>query len=71
MTNGTDEKQEGTVKWFDIQKNFGFIGREGDEDVFVHANALPAGVRLNEGDKVLFNVQETDKGLSATDVELA
>lgn len=66
----TQAKEEGTVKWFDSQKNFGFIGREGKDDVFVHANALE-GISITEGDKVKFNVEQGEKGPSAVDVEMA
>lgn len=66
----TDSKEEGTVKWFDSQKNFGFIGREGKDDVFVHANALE-GISITEGDRVKFNVEQGEKGPSAVNVELA
>ena len=66
----TEGKEEGTVKWFDPQKNFGFIGREGKDDVFVHANAL-GGLSINEGDKVKFEVEQGEKGPSAVNVEMA
>jgi len=66
----TKAKEEGTVKWFDSQKNFGFIGREGKDDVFVHANALE-GISITEGDKVKFNVEQGEKGPSAVNVEMA
>ena len=67
---GAKGKEEGTVKWFDPQKNFGFIGREGKNDVFVHANALN-GLPIKEGDKVKFDVEEGEKGPSAVNVEMA
>ena len=66
------EKQTGTVKWFNAAKGFGFISREEGEDVFVHYSAIAAdGFRsLEEGQNVKFNVEETPKGLQATDVEV-
>lgn len=74
MTNDENTKsqvkEEGTVKWFDSRKNFGFIGREGKDDVFVHANALE-GISITEGDKVKFNVEQGEKGPSAVNVEMA
>ncbi len=61
---------EGTVKWFDARKGFGFIQQEEGEDVFVHHNEIQGeGYKsLNEGDKVTFEVEQGDKGLKATNV---
>jgi CspA family cold shock protein len=60
----------GTVKWFNADKGFGFIAHEGGKDVFVHhTNIEMDGYRtLREGQKVSFEIQETPKGLSATNV---
>ena len=61
---------EGIVKWFSDQKGFGFIEREGDEDVFVHHSAIiGSGFKtLAEGDRVTFDVEEGTKGPSAKNV---
>ena len=57
----------GTVKFFNNSKGFGFITPEdGGKDVFVHQNGL--NDEINEGDKVSYDVEETPKGLSATNV---
>ena len=60
----------GTVKWFNGSKGYGFIAREGGEDVFVHFSAIKGeGYRnLEEGQKVEFSIQTGPKGLQAADV---
>lgn len=57
---------QGTVKWFNAQKGFGFIATE-DRDVFVHITAVQAAGRdtLNEGDAVMFDLEDTAKGPAA------
>ena len=60
----------GTVKFFDEGKGFGFISPDdGGKDVFVHANGLN-GESINEGDKVSYEVEEGKKGLNAVNVSL-
>lgn len=62
--------EQGTVKWFNDAKGFGFISRERGADVFVHhASILSEGFRtLAEGDRVSFDVVEGPKGLQAKNV---
>ena len=64
------ERIRGTVKWFNAGKGYGFISREGGEDVFVHYSALQAeGYRsLTEGQQVEFTIERGAKGLQATNV---
>ena len=62
---------EGTVKWFNEQKGFGFIEQSSGDDVFVHFSAIQGdGYKsLNQGEQVEFSVQQGNKGLSAVEVE--
>jgi len=64
------ERIIGTVKWFNGSKGYGFISRDGGEDVFVHFSAIQGdGFRnLNEGQKVEFSVERGPKGLQASNV---
>ncbi|HHY17469.1 MAG TPA: cold shock domain-containing protein [Firmicutes bacterium] len=61
---------QGTVKWFNAQKGYGFIQRDDGPDVFVHYSAINTeGFRtLNEGDLVEFDIVEGPKGLQAANV---
>ena len=61
---------QGSVKWFNDAKGYGFITQEGGEDVFVHYSAIQAGgfKSLAEGDKVEFEVTKGPKGLQAANV---
>jgi cold shock protein len=65
------EKEQGTVKWFNASKGYGFIRRESGEDVFVHYSAIQGeGYRsLEEGARVSFEVRKGPKGLQADAVE--
>lgn len=60
----------GTVKWFNGDKGFGFISREGGDDVFVHFSAIQSdGYRnLDEGQKVEFSVEQGNRGPQAVNV---
>lgn len=64
------ERIQGIVKWFNGSKGFGFIAREGGEDVFVHFSAIQGkGYRnLEEGQKVEFSVEKGPKGWQAIEV---
>jgi CspA family cold shock protein len=62
---------EGTVKWFSNEKGYGFIEREGGDDVFVHFSAITMdGYKsLTEGQRVSFEVVQGDKGAQAANVQ--
>ncbi|MDI6716368.1 MAG: cold-shock protein [Actinomycetota bacterium] len=62
---------QGTVKWFSAEKGYGFIEREGGDDVFVHFSAIQEdGFKtLNEGQKVFFEIVEGDRGPQAANVQ--
>ena len=64
------DRVTGTVKWFNEKKGYGFIEREGDDDVFVHHSAIQGeGFKtLQEGQKVTFDVTQGQKGPQAENV---
>ena len=64
------DQVEGTVKWFNDEKGFGFIQREDGDDVFVHFSGIKGDVRksLREGQKVMMEIVQGEKGLQATNV---
>ena len=68
---GVGQLAEGTVKWFSNEKGYGFIEREGGDDVFVHFSAITMdGYKsLREGQRVEFEVVEGGKGLQAANVQ--
>ncbi|WML52351.1 cold-shock protein [Neobacillus sp. PS3-12] len=65
--------EKGTVKWFNGEKGFGFIEREGGDDVFVHFSAIQGeGYKtLEEGQAVTFDVEKGQRGLQASNVRKA
>lgn len=60
---------EGTVKFFNTSKNFGFIAGDDGQEYFVHRSGLKGGVTITEGDRVSFTVVQGDRGPKAEGVE--
>ncbi|WP_319523408.1 cold shock domain-containing protein [uncultured Desulfosarcina sp.] len=63
----------GTVKWFNDKKGYGFINENEGRDIFVHFSAIdmPGFKTLSEGDAVMFDVEESDRGPEAKNVRKA
>lgn len=62
---------EGTVKFFNEMKGFGFVAAEDGKEYFVHLTGLAEGTTLKEGDAVTFDVEEGDRGPKAVNVSLS
>ena len=69
-TKGSRNTEEGTVKWFNVKKGFGFITRDSGGDVFVHFRTIQGEGRraLRQGQRVRYQVVQAEKGLQANDV---
>ena len=67
----SDQEETGTVKWFDVRKGYGFIQRDGGNDIFVHSSAMedPFARPLEDGERVSFVVGEGRKGPAAQNVK--
>ncbi|KNY27637.1 cold-shock protein [Pseudobacteroides cellulosolvens] len=63
----------GTVKWFNTEKGFGFITVDGGDDVFVHFSSIQSSgyKSLDEGQRVNFDIEKGQRGLQATNVYIA
>ena len=72
-TRRQQQMEQGKVKWFNAEKGFGFIEREGGDDVFVHFSAIQGeGFKtLEEGQEVTFEVEQGQRGPQASNVNKA
>ena len=61
----------GTVKFFNEKKGFGFITAEDEKEYFVHISGIAEGVNLKDGDAVVFDVEDGERGPKAVNVNLA
>jgi len=69
VTQNKNKMKQGTVKFFNEAKGFGFIKAENGEEIFVHATGLKEEIR--ENDEVVFEIEQGKKGLNAVNVSLA
>jgi CspA family cold shock protein len=60
----------GTVKWYNFKKGFGFIIGEDNVEYFMHFSAIPEGVKLKEEDKVTFDSVDGERGKQAQKIQL-
>ncbi|OIQ86505.1 cold shock protein CspA [mine drainage metagenome] len=69
---GASDGADGTVSWYDADKGFGFVTPDaGADDIFVHVRSLPGGLtELSEGDRVTYDVGQSEKGLQARNIQL-
>jgi cold shock protein len=63
-------RERGMVKWYDARKQYGFLVRAGQPDIYVHRSSIQGGLHLRPGDLVEFAVEETGRGLAALTVQL-
>jgi CspA family cold shock protein len=71
LHHGGELYMNGTVKFFNRSKGFGFIAGEDGKEYFVHQSALPEGLMLNDNDQVTFDVEEGERGPKAVNVAKA
>lgn len=67
----SDEREEGSISWFNVGKGFGFIVRGNGDEVFFHLSELRSDncFELSEGDKVEYTLKQSESGIRAVDIE--
>jgi CspA family cold shock protein len=60
---------KGTVKFYNDMKGFGFIIGEDGKETFVHRSSIPAEINLHEGDQVEYQIEDSERGLRATNLK--
>jgi cold shock protein len=60
---------KGTIKWYNDMKGFGFISGEDGKEVFVHRTSIPTGTTLAEGDMVEYQIEDSDRGQRAKNLQ--
>jgi CspA family cold shock protein len=60
---------KGTIKWYNPRKGYGFILSEDGKEIFLHRTAVPADLRLNEGDKVEYEIEDSERGPKAINIK--
>lgn len=73
MSDVSDSREKGTVKWFNEERGYGFIDRDdAEDDAFVHYSEVNVDdyVNLEEGDRLEFNIKQQDDGPAAVDVDV-
>jgi CspA family cold shock protein len=60
---------KGKIKWYNTRKGFGFIESEDGKDIFLHRSSVPAEMRLNEGDKIEYEDEDSERGPKAVNIK--
>jgi len=60
---------KGTIKWYNPRKGYGFILGEDGKDIFLHRTSVPAELQLKEGDKVEYELEDTERGPKAINIK--
>ena len=60
---------KGTIKWYNTRKGYGFILGEDGKEIFVHRSSIPPEMQLNEGDKVEYETEDSDRGAKAINIK--
>jgi cold shock protein len=67
--SGGKTLMKGTIKWYNARKGYGFVVGEDGKDIFLHRSSVPAELRLNEGDKIEYEIEDSDRGPKAVNIK--